>query len=194
MQHSKTAATPKGTSTRDRIVAAARQKLIQHGVDEFGLRDLANSLDLKLSNVQYYFKTRDALILYVLEQEAVADTEVIQAHQQNSATPEGALRAIVHDLVVRWRGESGILFSTLKTLALHNSEFRSLYRSIYTVFYAALEEPLRRINPDLVDDEVALRVRLVTALIDGSPMQVQVGRNQVFLDRVQKLAEQIALT
>ena len=192
MQEIRAAATAKGMSTRDRIIAAARKKLIEQGVDGFGLRDLAASLDLKLSNLQYYFKTREALIFHVFEQEAAADIEVIKANQQKSQTAEQAFRAIVRDLVVRWRGDSGILFSTLGTLSLHNREFRKLYRSIYTVFYTALEEPLRKINPELPEDEVKLRVRLVTALIDGSSMQVQVGRHLNFLERVEHQAGLIA--
>ena len=193
MPELRTAATPKGTSTRDRIVAAARKKLIEQGVEGFGLRDLATSLNLKLSNLQYYFKTRETLILHVFEQEAAADIEVIRANQQKSTGAEETFRAIVRDLVTRWRGDSGVLFSTLGTLSLHNREFRKLYRSIYVVFYAALEEPLREISPGLSDDEIALRVRLVTALIDGSSMQIQVGSVQTFLDRLQAQAELMAL-
>ena len=49
-------------------------------------------------------------------------------------------------------------------------------------------------NNELDDDEVRLRVRLVTALVDGSPMQTRVGDLQIFLDRVQDQAEQIALS
>lgn len=48
-------------------------------------------------------------------------------------------------------------------------------------------------NHKLDEEEVRLRVRLVTALVDGSPMQIRVGELQTFLDRVQDQAEQIAL-
>ncbi|MDG1442806.1 MAG: hypothetical protein P8R02_08995, partial [Pseudomonadales bacterium] len=73
-------------------------------------------------------------------------------------------------------------------------EFRSLYRSVYEVFYRALEASVHGMNNELDDDEVRLRVRLVTALVDGSPMQTRVGDLQIFLDRVQDQAEQIALS
>ena len=72
--------------------------------------------------------------------------------------------------------------------------FRDLYRSIFESFYGALEASVRGINHELNDDEVRLRVRLVTALVDGSSMQVRVGDLQTFLDRVQDQAEQIALS
>ena len=47
-------------------------------------------------------------------------------------------------------------------------------------------------NPGLSDDEIAIRVRLITALIDGSPMQIQVGSVQQYLERLQEQAELIA--
>ena len=188
-----TATTAKGTSTRERIVAAARSKLIDHGVDAFKLRDLADSLGLKLSNVQYYFKTREALIRHVLELEAERDVLLIDSHlKQDDATPVAVLQAIVRDLVVRWRGDTGVLMSTMNTLAMHSPEYRALYRGIYGNFYQALEAPLRQLNPELDEAEIALRVRLITALVDGTPMQVQVGSKQQFLERVQEQAELIA--
>lgn len=193
MPESTPASTAKGSSTRDRIVAAAREKLIQHGVDAFKLRDLADSLGLKLSNLQYYFKTREALIRHVLELEAARDVHLIDAHlKQSGATPEAVLRAIVRDLVVRWRGDTGVLMSAMNTLAMHNPEYRQLYRGIYANFYDALAAPIRQLNPKLDAAEIELRVRLITALVDGTPMQVKVGNKQQFLERVQDQAELIA--
>ncbi|HAA35277.1 MAG TPA: hypothetical protein DCE12_00505 [Gammaproteobacteria bacterium] len=186
------APTPKGNSTCDRIVAAARKKLVENGVDGFSLRELATSLDLKLSNVQYYYRTREALLLHVFEREALADVAVIEA-KRSSGSEREAFRAIVRELVIRWRGDSGILMSTLGTMSLHHKEFRGLYRSIYDAFYNALEASVRSMNHKLDEEEVRLRVRLVTALVDGSPMQIRVGELQTFLDRVQDQAEQIAL-
>ena len=186
------APTPKGNSTCDRIVAAARKKLVENGVDGFSLRELATSLDLKLSNVQYYFRTREALLLHVFDREALADVAVIEA-KRSSGSEREAFRAIVRELVIRWRGDSGILMSTLGTMSLHHKEFRGLYRSIYDAFYNALEASVRSMNHKLDEEEVRLRVRLVTALVDGSPMQIRVGELQTFLDRVQDQAEQIAL-
>ena len=193
MQQQVRAATPKGNSTRDRIMRAARQRLVEEGLEGFSLRELATSLELKLSNVQYYFKTKDTLMLSVFEDEAAADIELIRARQQTAKTPEHAFRNIVEDLVTRWRGDSGKLFATLNTLALHNREFRKLYRSIYGTFYEALETPLRQLNAGLPEDEVRLRVRLVTALIDGSPMQIKVHSLPEFLKRVEAQALLIAL-
>lgn len=156
------------------------------------MRELADELGIKLGNLQYYFNTREALILAVIEAEAAEDLARIRVHQSGASAPRDAFLAIVADLVTRWRGSSGVLMSLMGTLALHSDAFRQLYRSVYAEFYRALEAPIKAMNPTLTGDEVAVRVRLVTALIDGSPMQTQVGSRQSFLERVQAQAAQIA--
>ena len=186
------ATTPKGNSTRDRIIAAARKKLIEEGIEQFALRELADALEIKLSNLQYYFKTREALVLHVLEVEAERDRAIVKSLQSASEDSSQTFRAIVRELTTRWRGESGVLFSTLGTLAIHNSEYKKLYRSIYANFYEALEAPLKELNPALSDSELELRTRLITALIDGAPMQPLVSDKQAFLQRLQTEAEVIA--
>ena len=184
--------TTKGLSTRNRILQAARKQLVEGGYESFVMRELAGSLGIKLGNLQYYFKTREQLILQVIETEAAKDVLTIEQHKQEGKPANEAFRLIVQDLVTRWRGNSGVIFSTLGTLALHNKSFQQLYQSIYTKFYSALEGSLQEMNPGLSDDEIAIRVRLITALIDGSPMQIQVGSVQQYLERLQEQAELIA--
>lgn len=193
MKKTEQPATSKGSSTRDRIVKEARKQLVERGYEAFVMRELADTLGIKLGNLQYYFKTREALIVHVIEQEAANDVLTIRSLRQKWNTADDAFRAIVLNLVTRWRGDSGVLFSTLGTLAMHNKSYKQLYRTIYRDFYLALESALREMKPSLLDDEVALRVRLITALIDGSPMQRQVGNVQSYLERVQVQAEAIAL-
>jgi len=184
--------TTKGLSTRNRILQAARKQLVEGGYESFVMRELAGSLGIKLGNLQYYFKTREQLILQVIETEAAKDVLTFEQHKQEGKPANEAFRSIVQDLVTRWRGNSGVISSTLVTLALHNKPFKQLYRSIYAKFYSALEGPLLEMNPGLSHDETALRVRLITALIDGSSMQTQVGSVQQYLERVQGQAELIA--
>lgn len=197
MQKPIAASTPKGSSTRDRILEAARRTLIEQGIDQFALREIADSLEIKLSNLQYYFKTREALVLKVLEEEAARDRAIIETHQLKSNDATTAFHAIVQDLITRWRGESGVLFSTLGTLAIHNKEYKKLYRTIYADFYGALEGPLQQLNPNLTAAELSLRARLITALIDGAPMQPffdtqKAANKSTFLQRIQEQAESIA--
>ena len=49
-------------------------------------------------------------------------------------------------------------------------------------------------NPELSDEENTIRVRIITSLIDGSAMQIQVGDIERFLERIQQQALVIAIT
>lgn len=186
-------ATSKGASTRERILISARKQLVERGYEAFVMRELAESLGIKLGNLQYYFKTRESLVFHIIEAEAAKDVQAIESHLQSSDSPLDAFVSVVRDLVIRWRGSTGILFSTLTALSMHNAGFRKLYRDIYVRFYAALEEIVGELNPTLPDAEIALRVRMITSLIDGSSMQVQVGDKTRYLECVQRQAQAIAV-
>ena len=66
--------------------------------------------------------------------------------------------------------------------------------AIYSRFYAALKKLLHEVNPELSDEENTIRVRIITSLIDGSAMQIQVGDIERFLERIQQQALVIAIT
>ena len=185
--------TSKGTSTRARILQAARDQLVHQGYEAFVVRELADELGMKLGNLQYYFKTREALIRAVIEIEAQQDVELISAQRQRHKDPLAALNATVRELLTRWRGSSSVLFSTLATLSLHNNAYRDLYKNIYRQFYAALQAAIQEVNPNLTVDEATLRVRLITALVDGSSVQSQLSNTDAFVERVIVQAEDIAL-
>ena len=85
------------------------------------------------------------------------------------------------------------MYTTLNMLDRHHEDFRALYGRIYKRFYAAIEEAIRCALPDLPESEYALRARLLTALIDGAPMQTGVSRNPAFRERLVEEACRIAL-
>jgi TetR/AcrR family transcriptional repressor of nem operon len=79
---------------RERLIAAARQLLHEHGVESTTLADIATAADIPLGNVYYYFKTKDALVSAVIEAygEAYATAStVLDRHR----TPQGRLKALI---------------------------------------------------------------------------------------------------
>jgi AcrR family transcriptional regulator len=179
----------KGLSTRDKILRAARNTLIEKGYEGLVLRELADTLGIKLGNLQYYFKTKDLLVLAVFAEEARDDLLALTG-EITELLPR--FEKMVERLVSRWRGNSGVLFSMLGTLALHHSEFKKLHRDNYANFYLALNPIVAELNPTLSESQRSLKVRLITALIDGSSMQVQIGSWQDYLAAIQAQAIAIA--
>lgn len=182
--------TAKGTTTRDRIADAARAMLLERGYDGLVLRELAESLDITIGNLQYYFPTREALALHVLGLEGTHDARFIEDLRVSNG-PLETFRTSVRDMAARYRGESGQLLLMIAALAQHNPVFEQLYRDSYAAFYPVFETLLGEIHPELTDDERRTRARIVNALIEGSSMQVEIGDLATYLDRVVTEAETI---
>ena len=190
---SSTLLSDKGSATRVRVLAQARELLVRKGYGNLVMREVAEVCGMKLGNLQYYFPTHDALVMAIIEAETALDVEAVENVLQKHQEPEKRLRAVVNELVTRWRGESGVVFSTLNLLVLHNKVYHAIYHEIRSVYYGFLEEVIAATSPGQTKQEYATRARLLCALIDGVPFQTNIGRKADYLARVQELAYAIAI-
>jgi AcrR family transcriptional regulator len=79
---------------RERLVAAARRVLYEHGVEKTTLADIAATADVPLGNVYYYFKTKDALVAAVIESYRQSYGE-LSAELDQQDGPAGRLKALI---------------------------------------------------------------------------------------------------
>jgi len=166
--------------------------LIDRGYDGLVLRELAESLGIKVGNLQYYFATREALALHVLELEGGRDVALIhELRAEESALV--TFRMVVSDMAERYRTESGQLLLMITTLAQHHPTFRRLYDDSYAEFYPAFEALIDELRPGLSAGELALRAKLINALVEGSSFQTHIDDLDAFLASVLGQAEAMAL-
>lgn len=160
----------RGESRRASIIAVARTVLVERGLDDFVLRTIAAQVGITLGNLQYYFATRDDLLVAVIETEFADDVEIIRANVGHADDSRKALTEVARGLVEHWCA-GGAVFSTLTVLSHHHERFRDLNRTIYRRFYDELAVLIRAAAPTANDEEVNLRTRLVTAVLDGIAIQ-----------------------
>lgn len=183
----------KGAATRERILLEARRILVEEGYGAVVMRQVATNANVKLGNLQYYFPTRDELLLAVIRQEAQSDLEQLASIFGQELDPHEALSQLVHGLAGKWRGKSGVVFATMAFLASHDEVFKAAYREIYGDFYHQIECAIELAEPGLGPSVSKMRARLLTALIDGAAMQTEVGSRRRYLQAVTSAAMQIAL-
>lgn len=183
----------KGSATRQRIVAEARRTLVADGYDAVVLRTIAERVDIKLGNLQYYFRTRDELLLEVIFEEARSDLDAIRSIAEHGQPGIEALQKLVHTLVNKWRSDSGIVFTTLLFLSLHQQRFADAYREVYSEFYNAIERAIENAQPGHEAATYRVRARLLTALIDGAAMQTHIGPRTRYINAVIDAALRIAI-
>lgn len=175
---------PKGAATRARIVAEARRVLIEEGYDALVLRQVAAAVGIQLGNLQYYFPSRESLLLEILLAEARSDLETLRALVERDCAPEERLRELVRVFVSRWRGESGLVHTTMSFVSKHNPALRKAYREYYAAFYAELQRALEAADPGHPPQVYATRARLLNAVMDGAARQIRVGPLERYLDAV----------
>jgi len=165
----------KGDQRKAEILSVARSLLVDEGYDRFVLREIAARAGMKLGNLQYYFSTRDALLEAVVRTELQSTFATVDANVSNDQDSESQLREIGRSLIHEWSGTSGRVYATLAFLAMHQESFQELHRDVYAQFYEHLMPVLQKLNPKANDIALLKPARLIAAVLDGAPFQLESG-------------------
>ncbi|MDY7105482.1 MAG: TetR family transcriptional regulator [Actinomycetota bacterium] len=161
--------TTRGAQRREEIVAAARTVLVCEGIDAFVLRHLAQRLDMRVGNLQYYFPTRDDLLEAVVRAELERDLDAVRAQDQPDA--ERRLAAAIEVLAERWIVDECSVYQPIGLLAAHDERFAALTHEVNEAFHAELAAIVAGVSPGVDADEARVRALLISALVDGATMQ-----------------------
>jgi len=85
---------PRKTDKRDRLIEAAKTLIHQQGFNLTTLADIAQEADVPLGNVYYYFKTKEAIGITVIEKRS-ADFQASVAKWANLDEPSDRLFAYI---------------------------------------------------------------------------------------------------
>lgn len=162
----------KGEQRQRKILDAARNLLVDDGYDCFVLREVAARLGITLGNLQYYYPTRDDLLVGVIRAEFERNQGEIAELSSGKRTVRIRLAAIVRHLTEVWAKEGGRVYVVMSLLAIHHERFARLHREIYEDFYDSLVPVLAEIRPHPSPAELRRTARLVSTLIDGALIQV----------------------
>jgi TetR/AcrR family transcriptional repressor of nem operon len=89
----------KGEETRSRLVAAARRTVHEHGIEHSTLAQIAETAQVPLGNVYYYYKTKDDLLQAVVENYD-SDYTMLRAMMARHESPRERLKALLATLLM----------------------------------------------------------------------------------------------
>jgi TetR/AcrR family transcriptional repressor of nem operon len=84
---------------RERLIAAASQLLHEQGVEKTTLAEIAQSADVPVGNVYYYFKTKDEIIEAVIDAHASHARAMLASIDGHHRSPKTRLKALVGELM-----------------------------------------------------------------------------------------------
>lgn len=159
-----------GKETAARILDTAFDILRMEGYERFSLQGIAKRLGRRLSNVQYYFRTREDLIRAVIQKvEQTYDRRYEEVLKQAGNSPEERFRAVIE---FNFNDSGNIdtrhffiqLWPLLSTADNYSGE---LMRRLYISQLQQLAERIKELDPGIYENEALIRAEMIAAMFEG---------------------------
>lgn len=151
------------------IIDVSINVLIAAGYTGYTINRVANDAGIRLSTLQHYFSTREALLRATIEEIAKRYFERFRGFAENRSRPPLArLEAIVDDAFAEL-AKPGLPASIFESwgLALHEPFARDVVVEIQSRFNGLFAKLVGEINPGLSMEELELRGALIMSSLEG---------------------------
>ena len=172
---------------RERLVAAASDLLHRQGIARTSLADIAESADVPVGNVYYYFKTKDDIVAAVVEARAAQLRMATAALQQRHRTPKARLKALVgmladeRDTIAGY----GCPYGTLCTeLARQSADSNELAAPLMQILLDWTEQQFREMGRR---DAADLAVELVVGYQGSAVLTNALGQPELMARQARRL-------
>jgi AcrR family transcriptional regulator len=162
----------KGEARRQQILDAARQILLEQGPDGLVLRDVAERLGITHGNLQYYFRTRQSLLVAIFDQEVAKYTENMKSAVAATSSKRGRLDAIIDSGLALLRTPETALWHMLWSMAGHSTEMAVILKKENDLYEASLAKELKSVAPHLTAQRRTHLAKIIRALLDGISIQL----------------------
>lgn len=163
----KVPARKKGRVRRQQILAVARRKLLESGIEGLVLRDVAEELGITHGNLQYYFKTKGDLIEAVFDEEVSKFTDIMPAATEGATTRSGRISALVDSSIDLLPSEDTRLWHMLFGMAHQNADLAKLLQRENERYEAALAAQLEWIIPKAAAARRTHIAKVIRVIVDG---------------------------
>ena len=161
----------KGQIRRQQIIDAAKQALIEGGSNSLVLRDVADQIGITHGNLQYYFPTKNDLLIAIFDQAVEKYTESMKVAVSATSTRKGRLDAIIDAGIAELKSPETALWRMMMSLADHNPDMASILKKENDLYEQVVAEELKLISPGLSIQRRRHIARIIHAILDGLGIQ-----------------------
>jgi AcrR family transcriptional regulator len=161
----------KGAVRRQQILDVARSILIEAGLPGLVLRDVAERIGITHGNLQYYFATKEDLLVAIFDQEVQRYTRSMHDAVTQTSSKAARIAAIIDSAVSEIRGESTALWMMLFSLARQNEALCTILKDTYQLWDKSLAEDLAHVDPSLSPERRLHIAQMIRMLLDGLGVQ-----------------------
>lgn len=162
----------KGQLRRQQIIDVARKILIEAGINGLVLRDVAERLNITHGNLQYYFATKDDLLVAIFDYELSKYTDTLKTAIEQTSTKEGRISMIIDSGVSELKSESTRLWRMLFSLVDQNPQLADILRKENERYDAVLTDVLGSIAPGMSKQRRSHIAQMIRMILDGLGIQL----------------------
>lgn len=181
--------TNKGTERRQAIIQCACEDLLSVGYASLSMRDIAKRMGISLGNLQYYFTTKDALVIAVIEKEIEIDLDIARNIQWDRNDRRESIYHSILTMMERLVGPSGHLHLTAAFLALHDDRYRELQAQNIEKILGAMTIIIQQLAPEISDERQAQVSLVAVAMFDGTVAQIHAMAKPIPPETFDRLAK-----
>ena len=161
----------KGDERRQQILDTAKTLLLVGGSDGLVLRDIAERLRITHGNLQYYFRTKQELIVAIFDREIAKYTESLHEAVAATTTRRGRLGAIIDAGLAEIRSPDTALWRMAISMAEHSKDMAALLKKENDLYQSVVVKELKLIAPELSMQRRRQIARIIHAILDGLAIQ-----------------------
>jgi TetR/AcrR family transcriptional repressor of bet genes len=174
-------------STVDRTLAATLACISEQGIAAASTHAIAERAGLNQGNIHYHFRSKDQLLLRLLEVLYENSRENIQELAESDLAPRAKLEAIVDlglDLISRRRDEFVALIAYWAHAMCAGPAWRRAYRRTFENFRTAVKAIIRdgEARGDFKSGSAEMASVILVGIIQGVGLQCAMAPDQVELD------------
>lgn len=161
----------KGEKRKHQILTLAKKTLISNGTESLILRDIAHQLGITHGNLQYYFPTKNDLLIAIFNQEINTYTESMRLAVAATSTKRARLDAIVDSAITELTKPEAALWQIMGALANHHHEMAKAKKEANDAYIQALSEEIAPISPQLSEKRRLHIAQIINVIMDGLSVQ-----------------------
>jgi|TARA_R110002049_G_scaffold84716_3_gene215578 AcrR family transcriptional regulator len=184
----------KGQETLLKILSAARSVLVDVGYNAFTMRKIAETADMSIGNLSYYYKSKQLLLSDLLDAVIERYLRIFDdITRDKNLTDEQKMKQVICSIILDCeRKETTHFFPELWALANHNEEAAAGMDLLYERARSVIDRLIPRLNPSLSQDQCVLISLFISASLEGQAMFV--GYNKKGAHHREAMAELAAET
>lgn len=162
----------KGRERRQQIIEASKEVLMTSGITGLVLRDIAVQLGITHGNLQYYFPTKEDLLVAIFDQELLSYTESLHHAVKQTSSRRGRIAAIIDSGLGLTKSKSTKLWRMLISFADQRPQLAAILQKQNMQYDREVAAELAGIVPDLSEIRRLHIAQIIRMMLDGFSIQL----------------------